>query len=385
VDRDLRPELGDDRLDHLLKTAGAVLPHALASLAGRCRRAPTTAAGEGERPSSVSCSRRDQETVAAGADILRHALNPRRPKPLASRPVVRSRYDELMTGERFVWRAGPHVLHCGARTHVMGVINVTPDSFSDGGRHFDPEVAVASGIDMVRAGADLLDVGGESTRPGAEEVAVEVEIDRVVPVVKRLTAEVDVPISIDTRKHQVAEAALGAGASIVNDVAAGEFDPQMLPTVGRLDAGLVLMHMRGTPATMQGLVEYDDVVVEVKRYLLGRLQAAVDAGIDRERVAIDPGLGFAKTTPQSLLLMRDVAAFLELERPVLVGPSRKSFIGHVLGTDVTERAEGTSGAVAWLAAQGAHVVRVHDVRQMVRVVRVVDAIRTAAPDEQARA
>jgi dihydropteroate synthase len=260
----------------------------------------------------------------------------------------------------------------------MGILNVTPDSFSDGGRYFDPETAVAAGISMVRDGADLLDVGGESTRPGAELVAPEVEIDRVVPVIKRLVTEVGVPVSVDTRKHQVAEAAVGAGASIVNDVTAGEFDPQMLATVRDSGAGVVLMHMRGTPESMQGMVDYGDVVSEVASYLTQRLQAAADAGIDRDRLAIDPGLGFAKTSDQSLRLMRDVDAFLEAGRPVLVGPSRKSFIGHVLGTDVADRVEGTAGAVAWMAGRGAHIVRVHDVAPMVRVVRVVDAIRRAA-------
>jgi dihydropteroate synthase len=263
----------------------------------------------------------------------------------------------------------------------MGILNVTPDSFSDGGRHFDPEVAVASGLAMVRAGADLLDVGGESTRPGAEEVAVGTEIDRVLPVIKRLAAEVDAPISIDTRKHQVAEAALAAGASIVNDVTAGEFDPRMLSSVKESGAGLILMHMRGTPATMRELTRYGDVVGEVKAYLLQRIQEAVDAGIDRDHLAIDPGLGFAKTSAQSLLLMKEVGAFLDVGRPVLVGPSRKSFIGDVLGTEVDQRVEGTAGAVAWMVAQGAHVVRVHDVKEMVRVIRVVDAIRRAGEEE----
>jgi dihydropteroate synthase len=261
----------------------------------------------------------------------------------------------------------------------MGIINVTPDSFSDGGRHFDPEVAVAAGLRMVADGADVLDVGGESTRPGSESVPFAREIDRVVPVIKRLAAEVDVPISIDTRKAEVAEAALASGATIVNDVSAGEFDPRIVDVSRDAGAGLVLMHMRGTPETMTGLTDYDDVVREVHDYLAMRLQAAIDAGVDGERVALDPGLGFAKTTPQSLLLMKEAGAFLDLGRPLVVGPSRKSFIGHVLGLEVTERLEGTAGAVAWLASRGALVVRVHDVRETVRVVRVVDAIRAAAP------
>jgi dihydropteroate synthase len=277
------------------------------------------------------------------------------------------------------WRLRDRTIDCSARTLVMGILNVTPDSFSDGGRHFDPEVAVASGVQMVADGADLLDVGGESTRPGSEAVPPTQEIDRVVPVIKRLAAEVDVPISIDTRKHEVAEAALDAGAAVVNDVSAGERDPRMFDVVRTAQAGLVLMHMRGEPNTMTKLTHYDDVVGEVRDYLRRRVEMAVEAGIAWEALAVDPGLGFAKTTPQSLLLMKETSAFLDLGRPVLVGPSRKSFIGHVLDTEVDERLEGTAGAVAYVAANGAQIVRVHDVKEMVRVVRVVDAIRAASP------
>jgi dihydropteroate synthase len=273
------------------------------------------------------------------------------------------------------WRVSSRVLECGPRTLVMGIINVTPDSFSDGGRHFDPEVAVTAGIQMASDGADILDVGGESTRPGAAFVPPDEERNRVVPVIKRLAAELpDTPISIDTRKATVAAAGLDAGASIVNDVTAGR-DPEMFPALAPTDAGVVLMHMRGEPDTMQTLTDYDDVVEDVKRWLGERVRAAVDAGIARERVAVDPGLGFAKTTAQSLTLMRENERFLELGRPLVVGPSRKSFVGHATGTEIDDRLEGTAGAVAWLAAHGAHVVRVHDVKQMVRVVRMVDAIR----------
>jgi dihydropteroate synthase len=278
------------------------------------------------------------------------------------------------------WHLRDSIIDCSDRTLVMGILNVTPDSFSDGGRHFDPEVAVATGIQMVIDGADILDVGGESTRPGSEAVGVAEEIDRVVPVLKRLAAEVEVPISVDTRKHEVAEAAVDAGAAIINDVSAAEHDPLMFDVVRASEAGFVLMHMRGEPNTMTQLVDYDDVVGEVKDYLLRRLQAAVESGIAWEAIAIDPGLGFAKTTSQSLLLMKETAVFLDLGRPLLMGPSRKSFIGHVLGTDVNERLEGTAGAVAFVAASGAHIVRVHDVKEMSRVVRVVDAIRRATPD-----
>jgi dihydropteroate synthase len=258
----------------------------------------------------------------------------------------------------------------------MGALNVTPDSFSDGGRYLDPGPAVARGLEMAEEGADIVDVGGESTRPGSDPVPSEEEERRTLPVVRRLAAEVDIPISIDTRKPEVARAALDAGASIVNDVSAGS-DPRMFDVVRAAGAGLVLMHMRGDPKTMQQHTDYDDVVGEVRSYLRERIDAARTAGIEADRLAVDPGLGFAKTGEQNLLLMNEVGAFSSIGRPVLVGPSRKSFIGSILDADVSERLEGTAGAVAWMSARGANVVRVHDVKEMVRVVRVVDAIRRA--------
>ena len=277
-----------------------------------------------------------------------------------------------------MWRAGPHVLDCGKRTYVMGVLNVTPDSFSDGGAHLDPSAAVRAGLQMVMDGADILDIGGESTRPGSDPVDADEERERVVPVIKGLAAEVGVPLSIDTRKHQVAAAAIEHGATIVNDVTAGS-DPHMFRIAREAGAGLCLMHMRGEPKTMQQDTRYDDVTAEVTGYLADRVRAAVEEGVEWNRIAIDPGLGFGKSAEGNYVLMRRIAELLEAGRPVVVGPSRKSFIGKVLGTEVDERLEGTAGAVAWLAGQGAHVVRVHDVQAMTRVVRVVDAIRTA-PD-----
>jgi dihydropteroate synthase len=281
---------------------------------------------------------------------------------------------------RLIWRAGGADLDCLAGTVVMGVLNVTPDSFSDGGRHLDPAAAVEAGVRMVEDGALILDVGGESTRPGSEPVPAAVEIGRVGPVVEELAGRVAVPISVDTMKADVAAEALRRGATIVNDVTAGR-DPEMFGVVREAGAGMVLMHMRGDPRTMQTLTGYDDVVSEVRGFLAERVAAATAAGIAEDRLAVDPGLGFAKTSEQSLLLIARVDALLDLGRPVVVGPSRKSFIGKVLGTDADQRLEGTAAAVAWMASRGAHVVRVHDVRAMVRVVRVIDAIRRAAEME----
>jgi len=255
----------------------------------------------------------------------------------------------------------------------MGVLNVTPDSFSDGGRFLDLEAAVRRGIELAAEGADVVDVGGESTRPGSDPVPTQVEMDRVVPVIKRLAAELDTPISIDTTKPEVARAALDSGALILNDVTGGR-DPRMLRVARDTGAGMVLMHMLGEPKTMQEDPRYDDVVADVRAYLGDRVDAAVRAGIERERLCVDPGIGFGKTLQHNLALLRRIGEFAEMGRPVMVGPSRKSFLGKILGTDVDDRLEGTAGAVAWAAGHGAHIVRVHDVREMVRVVRVVDAI-----------
>lgn len=264
----------------------------------------------------------------------------------------------------------------------MGILNVTPDSFSDGGRFAGAEDAVAAGVRMAGEGADLLDVGGESTRPNADAVPVEEERARVVPVIERLAREVAVPISIDTSKAPVAAAAIEAGAAIVNDVTAGR-DAQMFGVVRGAGAGMVLMHMRGDPRTMTTLTDYEDVVADVRTALIARVAAATAAGVSREAIAVDPGLGFAKTAEQSLALMRDIESMRSLGVPLVVGPSRKSFVGLATGAGVEDRLEGTAGAVAWLAAHGAHVVRVHDVRAMVRVVRMVDAIRAARLAEPA--
>ncbi len=273
-----------------------------------------------------------------------------------------------------VWRVGERAFDCSERTLVMAILNVTPDSFSEDGRYFDPEEAVRHAVQMVADGADLVDVGGESTRPGSDPVPADEEIRRVLPVIERIVEQnPDLPISIDTRKAEVADRALAAGATIVNDVSAGG-DPEMFDVVHKHDAAIVLMHMKGEPKTMQQSPEYEDVVGEVHEYLRERIEAAEFAGIEAERIAIDPGIGFGKNLEHNLELMRRIDAFLDLGRPLLVGPSRKRFIGTILDVPEDERVEGTVGAVAWLVSRGAHVVRVHDVREVVRAVRVIDAI-----------
>jgi dihydropteroate synthase len=272
-----------------------------------------------------------------------------------------------------VWSCRDHEVEVGRRTLLMGVVNVTPDSFSDGGSFLDPNAAIEHGLRLVADGADILDVGGESTRPGSDPVPADEEAGRVIPVVGALVERTAVPISVDTRKAAVARGALGAGAAIVNDVTAGA-DPEMFAVVRDAGAGLVLMHMKGEPKTMQDEPTYHDVVAEVRGFLGARVDAAVAAGIGRGRLSIDPGIGFGKTLEHNLALLRDLARLRDLGVPVLVGPSRKRFIGALTGAEADDRLEGTAGAVAWCAAQRADVVRVHDVRAMSRVVRVVDAI-----------
>jgi dihydropteroate synthase len=253
----------------------------------------------------------------------------------------------------------------------MGVLNVTPDSFSDGGRYATPDAAVSRAREMIDEGADLIDVGGESTRPGASEVPEDQEIARVVPVVERI-ASLGVPISVDTRKAVVAKAALDAGASIVNDVSAGSYDPAMLPLVGDRRVPIILMHMRGTPKTMDSEVSYDDVVLDVRHELGDRIAAAKHSGA--EEIFIDPGLGFAKTAEQSLELLRRIDELRSLGYPLVVGPSRKRFVGG----DPAERLEGTLAACAWCAVHDVAVVRVHDVSAVRRVVDMIGKIRGGA-------
>jgi dihydropteroate synthase len=253
---------------------------------------------------------------------------------------------------------------CGERPAVMGVVNVTPDSFSDGGRFLEADAAVAHGLALVAAGADLLDVGGESTRPGADPVDEQEELRRVLPVVGRLAAESGVPVSIDTSKAAVAAAALDAGATVVNDVAAAA-DPEMFGVVAAAGAGLVVMHMQGEPRTMQTDPHYGDVVVEVGDFLLDRLAAARAAGIHTASLCADPGLGFGKTAAHNVELLARLGELVSrLDVPVLVGPSRKSFIARVLGddlsTDLVARDDGTLATVVWAVDQGARIVRVHD-------------------------
>jgi dihydropteroate synthase len=258
----------------------------------------------------------------------------------------------------------------------MGVLNVTPDSFSDGGQWMDPAVAAEHAHAMLRHGAAMIDVGGESTRPGAKRIADNLQIDRVVPVIRAIVAAGPAIVSIDTTRAAVAEAALDAGAAMVNDISAGQEDPDLFPLIAERCVPVCLMHMQGTPATMQINPTYSDVTAEVMAYLKARLQAATAAGIDPSRVLLDPGIGFGKTVEHNLQLLRDLRVLQSVGRPILVGTSRKGFIGKITGeTDARQRQFGTAATVAWSVANGVSIVRVHDVEPMARVVRMLAAIR----------
>jgi dihydropteroate synthase len=256
----------------------------------------------------------------------------------------------------------------------MGIVNVTPDSFSDGGAHPDAAAAIAHGLRLVAEGADLLDVGGESTRPGAAPVPADEELRRVLPVVRALAERAGAPVSIDTTKAGVARAALDAGATIVNDVSGLRFDPALGGVVARAGAGLIVMHMQGDPRTMQQAPRYDALLAEVIAELEAALVRAATAGVDPEKVVVDPGIGFGKTLEHNLELIDRLGELCALGRPVLVGPSRKSFIGRVLDLPPAERLEGTIAACCLAADRGAHLVRVHDVGPVRRALRVADAI-----------
>jgi dihydropteroate synthase len=268
----------------------------------------------------------------------------------------------------------------GERTLVMGIVNVTPDSFSDGGMFDDAEAAVKHGLQLLEEGADVLDVGGESTRPGSDPVSAEEETYRVLPVLESLRRGApEAVLSVDTRKAAVAEEAIAAGADVVNDISAG-LDPDMFRVVATNGAGMVLMHMRGEPKTMQADPRYDDVVAEVRGFLAERVESAVAAGIGRDRLSIDPGIGFGKDLGHNLELLRSIGTFRELGVPVLVGASRKRFVGELSGVDdPTDRLEGSIAAAVWCAAQGVHILRVHDVAPTVRALRVADAIARGHP------
>ena len=262
----------------------------------------------------------------------------------------------------------------GKNTLIMGILNITPDSFSDGGLFFDKKRAIKQAHAMVEAGADIIDVGGESTKPGSLSLTYEEEIDRVIPVVGELCNEIDIPISIDTYKSEVAKQALDLGVHIVNDISGLKFDPKMAHLISSYRASVVLMHIKGTPSDMQKNPKYDDLFAEISSYLEDSVKIAQNAGIRKENCIIDIGIGFGKTTYHNLKLINRLYEFQNIGCPIMIGPSRKSFIGNVLNLPVDQRLEGTAAAVVVSIMKGAHIIRVHDVGFISNVVKMTDAI-----------
>ncbi|WP_024545751.1 dihydropteroate synthase [Picosynechococcus sp. NKBG15041c] len=275
---------------------------------------------------------------------------------------------ELLTlrNQTFTW---------GDRTYVMGILNVTPDSFSDGGQFNSVASALAQAEKMVAAGIDILDIGGQSTRPGSAQISLEEELERTIPVIQAIRGRFQTVISIDTTRAAVAQQAIAAGADIINDISGATFDDQMLTVVKELAVPIILMHIRGTPETMQSLTDYQDLMADLKTFFQARIDAALVLGIPPKHLILDPGIGFAKTALQNYDLIRHLQDFRDLGYPLLVGPSRKSFIGHILNeSDPTKRVWGTAAACAGAIAFGADILRVHDGPEMIDVAKIADAI-----------
>ena len=275
----------------------------------------------------------------------------------------------------FTLKWGDHVLKLDQRTHIMGILNVTPDSFSDGGQYFDQDKAIEHGLQMAREGADIIDVGGESTRPYAQKISMSEEMDRVIPVIEALSKELTIPISIDTYKGEVAREALEAGASIINDISALRFDPLMASLAANSEVPSVLVHMKGSPGNMQNNPVYEDLITEIIDFLKDAVKRSIKAGIREELVIVDPGIGFGKTFDDNLKIINEFTRLESLGRPVLFGSSNKAFIGHVLDKEPHERDTGTMATVAAGVMNGAHIVRVHNVAKAFETVKMIDAIR----------
>ena len=273
-------------------------------------------------------------------------------------------------------RLNNHILDFSNKTYLMGVLNVTPDSFSDGGLHFDTGRAVEHAIKLVEDGADIIDIGGESTRPGSNAVSTDEELSRTIPVIESVARRIAAPISIDTCKAEVALRAIDAGASIVNDISGLRFDPAMAKAVASLGVPVIVMHIKGIPRDMQENPVYEALVPEIMDYLRTSIRMAVEAGIQEDMIVVDPGIGFGKKFDHNLQILRDLNEFTALGKPIAIGVSRKAFIGKILsGAPASERLEGTAAAVAISIINGANIVRVHDVKEIAKVVKVADAIK----------
>ena len=280
----------------------------------------------------------------------------------------------------FVLKWRNYAFDLSQRTHIMGILNVTPDSFSDGGQFFDTQRAIEHGLAMARDGADIIDIGGESTRPYSEAVSTGEEMDRVIPVIQALAREIKIPISIDTLKAEVAQEALRLGASMINDVSALRRDSELISVAAKAGVPVILMHMKGTPEDMQRDPNYEDLIPEIYGFLEEAINRAVHGGIQKERVIVDPGIGFGKTFDHNLQIIRELGRFLPLGQPILLGSSRKAFIGHILKNKAHERDVGSMATIAAGILNGAHIVRVHNIRMAVETATIIDAIKRGRAD-----
>lgn len=289
------------------------------------------------------------------------------------------RTNSFMSRRAYTLQARDKKLELGRRTHLMGVVNVTPDSFFDGGRFMEPAQAIERCLELAENGADILDLGGESSRPGAEPIPCEEELERILPVLEQVRKVVSLPISIDTYKSQVAEEAFREGADIVNDISAFRFDPELPGIIRKWGAGVVLMHMRGTPETMQDNAFSEDILGEVQTDLQAAVATAVESGISRQQIVIDPGIGFGKTLEDNLKILNRLRDLDSLDLPIVVGTSRKSFLGKILNLPAQDRLWGSAASVTASIMRGAHIVRVHDVEEMKQVAQITDAVLVEGP------
>ena len=263
----------------------------------------------------------------------------------------------------------------GQRTYIMGILNVTPDSFSDGGQFDRLDTAIHQALEMIKQGADIIDIGGQSTRPGAKQITLTEELNRVIPIVESLRKQSDIVISVDTTRSEVAQSAIDAGADIINDISGATFDPEILGVAARMQAPIILMHIRGNPETMQTMTDYDDIVSEIKTFLQSRVDRALELGIKKEHLILDIGIGFAKDLQQNITILRNISEFKKMGFPLLIGTSRKSFIGKILNQkEPKQRIWGTAGSCSYAITQGADILRVHDVGIMSDVAKVTDAL-----------
>jgi dihydropteroate synthase len=355
------------KIDNISAISANVLKQEMLSLGGEAAVSQEAIAGRGRKTSCILIG-----TLRHYRDLIsKLKYQPWGLSELAEEiQEVIKKYTRKKT--RISWDG--HRLTFGSKTFIMGILNITPDSFSDGGKYLDISKAVARAEEMVNEGADIIDIGGESTRPGAKSVPLEEELRRVIPVIKEVRRKVDVPISIDTQKAEVAREAIEAGANIINDVSALRADPEMVKVVRRYDLPVVLMHMKGRPRTMQRNPHYKDVISEIYDFLAERISWAKEQGIDEEKIIIDPGIGFGKTLEHNLEIIRRLQEFRSLGRPILIGTSRKSFIGMILNLPPQERLNGTLASCALAIINGADILRVHDVKEVRQLAKVIDRV-----------